>query len=83
MKQNETISRRDALKRMSKTAVAVAVAAVLPSAKAVASSLTPTYVDRCYNNYYNYDNYTNYKDYYNYGNYRDYDNYHNYQNKAE
>ncbi len=89
MKSDETISRRDALKRMSKTAVAVAVAAVLSSAKAVANTLTSTYVDRCYNDYSNYDNYTNHKDYYNYGNYRDYSdhrdyrNYSNYQNSVE
>ena len=78
MEKNEKISRRDALKRMSKAAVAVAVASVLPNMEAFSQK----YLNRCYLDYTNYDNYTNHKDYYNYGNYRDYDNYHNYQNAA-
>lgn len=75
-KEEKNISRRDALKRMSKAAVAVAVASLLPNVSAFALN----YVDRCYLNYTNYDNYTNHKDYSNYGNYRDYSNYNDYQN---
>ena len=70
MEKNEKISRRDALKRMSKTAMAVAVASVLPSVSAFADP--PKYA--------NYDNYKNYGNYYNYKNYDDYSNYHNYGN---
>jgi len=75
----KNISRRDALKRMSKTAIAVAVASVFPGVNALANSV-PDYVDRCYNNYTNYNNYINHNDYSNYSNYRDYDNYRDYQN---
>lgn len=73
-KEEKNISRRDALKRMSKVAVAVTVTAMLPNMDAFA------YTDRCYADYTNYDNYTNHKDYSNYGNYRDYSNYRNYSN---
>ena len=85
MEQKENISRRDALKRMAKTAMVVAVASIFPSENALANNTNMgysdnAYVDRCYNNYTNYDNYSNHKDYYNYGNYRDYNNYHDYSN---
>ena len=77
MEQKEKkISRRDALKRMSKAAMAVTVASMIPGMEAFADK----YVDRCYADYKNYDNYTNHKDYSNYGNYRDYSNYRNYSN---
>lgn len=80
MKNKENISRREALKRMSKTAVAVAVAAVLPPVQSLAANMTGEYVDRCYNNYTNYDNYSNHRDYHNYGDYKDYSNYRDYSN---
>lgn len=86
MKQQENISRRDALKRMAKTAMVVAVASMFPSETAIASNTNlgyQNYVDRCYNDYSNYDNYQNHKDYYNYGNYRDYKNYSNYENYSD
>ena len=88
MKQQENISRRDALKRMAKTAMVVAVASMFHSENAIASNTNlgyqnTTYVDRCYNDYSNYDNYQNHKDYYNYGNYRDYKNYSNYENYSD
>ena len=76
MEKNEKISRRDALKRMSKAAMAVAVVSILPGVDALAAN----YVDRCYSDYKNYDNYSNHKDYSNYGNYRDYTNYRDYSN---
>lgn len=83
--QEKNISRRDALKRMAKTAMVVAVASMFPDKNALADSTNLSYtdnryVDRCYSDYYNYDNYSNHKDYYNYGNYRDYTNYHDYSN---
>ena len=88
MEQQENISRRDALKRMAKTAMVVAVASMLPSENLLASNTNSgseyynysNYVDKCYNDYTNYHNYSNHADYYNYSNYRDYSNYHNYSN---
>lgn len=83
MEKQENISRRDALKRMSKTAIALAVVSMLPSVNSLANSQDSAagqYVDRCYNDYTNYHNYSNHNDYYNYGNYRDYKNYNDYQN---
>lgn len=87
MKQQENISRRDALKRMAKTAMAVAVASMFPSEDALANNADLNiqytdykYVDRCYSDYYNYHNYQNYRDYQNYGDYKDYSNYHDYSN---
>ena len=72
MKNKENISRRDALKRMSKTAIAVAVASMFPSVSAMAGD--------AYTNYSNHDNYKNYGNYFNYSNYDNYLNYDNYQN---
>lgn len=79
MKPNEKISRRDALKRMSKVAMAVAVASMLPNVNALSATLNYNN----YNDYSNYDNYTNYGDYNNYKNYQNYTNYHNYQNYSD
>jgi hypothetical protein len=80
MENKENISRRDALKRMSKTALIVAVASLFPSANALANdSIT-------YDKYYNYDNYSNYgnyTDYTNYDNYQNYDNYSNYRDYTD
>lgn len=74
MEQKEKISRRDALKRMSKAALTVAVASMFTSVNALANdSIT-------YEKYSNYDNYTNYGDYNNYKNYQDYKNYDDYGN---
>lgn len=74
MEKNENISRRDALKRMSKTAIAVAVVSMFPSVKALANDSV------LYDKYINYDNYKNYADYTNYKNYDNYTNYDNYSN---
>lgn len=73
MGKNEKITRRDALKRMSKVAVAVAVASVIPGVSALADP--PKYI--------NYDNYQNYGNYNDYTNYDDYVNYHNYGNYSD
>ena len=85
MEQQENISRRDALKRMAKTAMVVAIASMLPNENVIANNSDSScqntdYVDRCYNDYSNYHNYSNHNDYYNYGNYRDYNNYNDYSN---
>ena len=85
MKQQENISRRDALKRMSKVAMAVAAATMLPNVTAIANSTNHSgqysnYVDRCYNDYSNHNDYSNYKNYGNYSDYRDYNNYNDYKN---
>jgi hypothetical protein len=90
MEKQENISRRDALKRMAKTAMVVAVASMFPGENALANntdsnsqyynSSYSNYVDKCYNDYSNYHNYSNHADYYNYSNYRDYSNYRNYSN---
>ena len=66
--KNETISRREALKRMSKAIVVVASATVLPNVGAIASDTNRKY----YANYYNYSNYSNYYNYSNYSNYYNY-----------
>ena len=80
MENKENISRRDALKRMSKAALAVAVVSIFPSVNAQANesnSNSQYYCDSSYKdvtnyrNYYNYDNYKNYNDYKNYNNYQD------------
>ena len=71
MEKKENISRRDALKRMSKTALAVAVVSMFPRVNALANNS---------NVYYNYDNYSNYGNYSDYGNYSNYQNYDNYKN---
>lgn len=78
MKTNEKISRRDALKRMSKAAMSVAIVSMLPNVNVMASS---TYSN--YNDYSNYDDYKNYGDYSNYKNYENYTNYHNYNNYSD
>jgi hypothetical protein len=88
MKKEENISRRDAFKRMAKTAMVVAVASILPSENSLAKSINSNsehsdYVDRCYNDYTNYHNYSNHQDYYNYGNYKDYSNYRDYSNYSD
>jgi len=70
MENKEKISRRDALKRMSKTAITVAITSMFPSVNALA--------DTKYTNYDNYSNYGNYSDYTNYNNYQNYCNYQNY-----
>lgn len=80
MEQQDNISRRDALKRMSKAAIAVAAVSIFPSVNALANSSTLNYVDKCYSDYSNYHNYQNYNDYSNYGNYRNYQNYSDYTN---
>ncbi|MBR4535693.1 MAG: hypothetical protein IKO62_03445 [Bacteroidales bacterium] len=85
MEQKENISRRDALKRMAKTAMVVVVASMSPGVNTLAnntrlSSSNSNYVDRCYNDYSNYRNYSNHNDYSNYSNYRDYNNYNDYSN---
>lgn len=78
MENKENISRRDALKRMSKAALAVAVVSMFPSVNAQANDAI-AYSDSTdkYSNYNNYKNYGNYSDY---KNYDDYSNYHNYSN---
>lgn len=82
--QEKKISRRDALKRMSKATIAVTVASMFPSLNALANNTTKyKYVDRCYADYTNYDNYSNHHDYSNYGNYRDYSNYNDYSNAIQ
>ena len=82
MENKENISRRDALKRMSKAAMAVAFASMLPSVKALAipnnQHSDAKYSD--YGNYNNYGDYSNYRNYYNYNDYSNYNNYENYQN---
>ena len=78
MKTNEKISRRDALKRMSKAAMSVAIVSMLPNVNVMASS---AYIN--YNNYKNYNNYGNYSNYKNYKNYENYENYHNYKNYSD
>lgn len=77
MKKNESISRRAALKRMSKTTIVLASVAMLPNMNALANDKKAnlSYTDRCYDNYGNYDNYSNHNDYRNYDNYRNYTNY--------
>ena len=86
MGNKKIISRRDALKRMSKAAIAVATVTMFPSVTALANSTDSgsqyvnSYVDKCYSDYSNYHNYTNYNDYSNYGNYRNYSNYRDYYN---
>ncbi len=74
MEKNENISRRDALKRMSKTAISLAAVVMLPNMNALASNTKDSfdYIDRCYDNYGNYNNYSNHNDYYNYDNYKNY-----------
>lgn len=80
MEKKENISRRDALKRMSKTAMTVAAVAMLPSVNALAHRRRPNsqycdkYGDAGYSNHRDYKNYDNYKDYDNYQNYKDYQN---------
>lgn len=76
MDNKENISRRDALKRMSKTAIVVAVASLFPSINTLANE--PITYDK-YTNYDNYQNYGNYSNYYNYDNYSNYHNYTNYR----
>ena len=82
MEKNENISRRDALKRMSKTAMAVAAVAMFPNMDALANEMkaqmnpNSEYCDSSYRDVTNYRNYSNYNDY---SNYRDYKNYNNYQ----
>ena len=84
MENKENISRRDALKRMSKTALAFAAVSVFPSMNALAnnpiaySDSTEKYSN--YDNYKNYGDYNNYKNYSNYKNYDDYKNYNDYFN---
>lgn len=91
MEHQENITRRDALKRMAKTAMVVTIASVFPKENVLADSTnlsyynvgyanTKDYVDKCYGDYSNYRNYSNYNDYYNYSNYRDYNNYNDYSN---
>ena len=82
MKKKKTFSRRDALKRMSKTALAIASVTMLPKIDALASDgrFSTDYTNACYYNYSNYDNYQNYENYYNYENYHNYSNYSNYYN---
>lgn len=75
MEKKENISRRDALKRMSKAALAVAVVSIFPNVSAQAND-TIAYTN--YANYDDYKNYGNYNDYKNYSNYENYDNYKNY-----
>ena len=78
MDKKENISRRDALKRMSKTAMAVAAVAMFPNMDVLANNTKGShfdYTDRCYDNYGNYDNYSNHNDYSNYDNYKNYVNY--------
>lgn len=75
MKTNEKISRRDALKRMSKAAMSVAIVSMLPNVNVMASST--------YRNYDNYSNYGNYSDYTNYDNYTNYHNYNNYNDYVD
>lgn len=78
MENKENISRRDALKRMSKAAMAMAVVSLFPSLNALANEEYSNYND--YKNYDNYNNYGNYFDYKNYQDYKNYDDYKNYQN---
>jgi len=79
MDKKENVTRRDALKRMSKTAIAVAAVAMFPHGDAFANnsklSQIIDYTDRCYDNYGNYDNYSNHNDYSNYDNYKNYTDY--------
>lgn len=78
MKKEEKQSRRDALKRMSNSVMAIAVASMLPNMNAMANNTNPdtVYCDASYRDISNYRNYYNYNDY---SNYRDYKNYNNYQ----
>ena len=77
MENKENISRRDALKRMSKAALVVAVASMFPSANTLANDTI------AYDKYSNYDNYGNYGNHNDYSNYDNYSNYHNYTNYRE
>lgn len=77
MENKENISRRDALKRMSKAALAVAVVSIFPNVNAQAND-TIAYTDSKYENYDNYKNYGDYNNYKNYSNYKNYDDYKNY-----
>ena len=79
MENKENISRRDALKRMSKAALAVAVVSFFPSVNAQAND-TIGYTNSTYEKYANYDDYKNYGDYNNYKNYSNYSNYDDYKN---
>ena len=67
MENKENISRRDALKRMSKTALAFAAVSVFPSMNALANN--PIAYSDSTEKYSNYDNYKNYDDYKNYNDY--------------
>lgn len=82
MDKKENISRRDALKRMSKAALAVAVASMFPSANALANEPN-LYFNLNYQNYDNYKNYGDYSNYTNYDNYQNYDNYSNYRDYTD
>lgn len=84
MEKNDRISRREALKKMSKTALALASVTMLPNMEVLANNRTTDqkkgytdYTDRCYDDYNNYNNYYNYHDYNNYDNYKNYQDYTN------
>lgn len=81
MEKKENISRREALKRMSKTALALAAVSMFPCVNALANeqNVHTGYTDsNNYSNYNDYKNYGNYNDYKNYSDYSNYDNYNNY-----
>lgn len=81
METKEKISRRNALKRMSKAALAFAAVSVFPGMSALANN--PIAYSNSTEKYQNYDNYKNYGDYNNYTNYENYSNYHNYSNYGD
>ncbi|MBR4535694.1 MAG: hypothetical protein IKO62_03450 [Bacteroidales bacterium] len=83
MENKENISRRDALKRMSKTAIVVAFASVFSNVDVLANDPSSYWNHNDYKNYNNYKNYGNYSDYYNYNNYSNYENYTNYRDYTD
>lgn len=79
MEKKENISRRGALKRMSKAAMAVAATTMFPSVNALANN-KEIHVD--YNDGSGYCEYSNYNAYGNYDNYTNYGNYQNYNDHS-